>query len=264
MLNVLVVIYNRSVGESPACVSLLRQEGDFGILVYDNSEGDFGIREDCAERGWTYLSGEGNKGLSKAYNAARDLLQREDPNGLLCLLDDDTTLPEGFLTGLQKEADAHPDTILFPILRQERTILSPWTEKRTVHRFSSMEECLEADPKDLYAFNSGMLIPLKAISNYRWDERLFLDCVDYSFLDAMKQRNVSLRTVPVVCEQRFSGAEKPSAEKAMARFVIYIRDMRVYFENRKPAGERRLLKRALHLALLYRTAEPFALLAGKN
>ena len=38
-------------------------------------------------------------------------------------------------------------------------------------------------------------------------------------------------------------------------------DLAAYFD--KKTGEARLLKRALHLALLYRTAQPFALLKNK-
>ena len=264
MLNVLVVIHDRSVGESPACVSLLGQEREnVRILIYDNSDSDFGIRESCEENGWTYLGGEGNRGLPAAYNAALDHVAAEDPSGHLCLLDDDTSLPRTFLEDMEKETAAWPDTILLPILLQDEKILSPWTEKRTVSFFSSVEECMAADPKDLYAFNSGMILPPGVVTAYRYDERLFLDCVDYSFLDTMKRRSMPVRVVPVECEQLFSGAEKPIAEKAMARFAIYVRDMRIYYENDKTAGEARLLKRALHLALLYRTARPFALLVKK-
>ena len=264
MLNVLVVIHERTVGESPACAGLLEQDReDVRILIYDNSESDFGIREACAERGWTCLGGEGNRGLSAAYNAALEHVSAEDPSGHLCLLDDDTTLPKTFLADMKKEAAAWPDTILLPILRQDEKILSPWIEKRTVRFFSSPEECMAADPKDLYAFNSGMVLPPEVIASYRYDGRLFLDCVDYSFLDAMKRANRPLRVVPVVCGQHFSGKEKPSAEKAMTRFAIYVRDMRIYYENEEKTGEARLLKRALHLALLYRTAQPFILLKKK-
>ena len=264
MLSVLVVIHNRAVGESPACESLLRQDSrPVRILVYDNSESDFGIREDCASHGWIYLGGEGNRGLSAAYNAALDYMKAEGICEALCLLDDDTTLPRTFLSHMEKEAEAWPDAILLPILRQDGKILSPWIEKRTVHFFSSPEACLTADPKDLYAFNSGMLLPPGAVASCRYDKRLFLDCVDYSFLDEAKRRNIPLRVVPVICEQQFSGAQRQNADQALARFRIYVRDMRIYHEKDKTAGEIRLLKRALHLAFLYRTAQPFALLANK-
>ena len=264
MLNILVVIHDRTVGESPACLGLLGQDSEnVRILVYDNSESDFGIREACDEHGWIYLGGKGNSGLPKAYNTALDYICTVDPSGYMCLLDDDTTLPQTFLADLEKETAAWPDAVLLPIQRQEEKILSPWIEKKTARFFSNVQECASADTKDLYAFNSGMTLPPGVVDSYRYDERLFLDCVDYSFLDIMKRTNVPLHVVPIVCEQCFSGVERPSAEKAIARFAIYIRDMRIYYENDKIAGEARLLKRALHLALLYRTVQPFALLANK-
>ena len=187
----------------------------------------------------------------------------EENSGPLCLLDDDTTLPRTFISHMEKEAEAWPDAILLPILRQDGKILSPWTEKRTVRFFSSPEACVAACPKDLYAFNSGMILPPGTVASFRYDERLFLDCVDYSFLDEAKRRNIPLRVVPEICEQQFSGAQRQSADKALARFKIYIRDMRIYHEKDKAAGEIRLLKRALHLAILCRTVKPFVLLMKK-
>lgn len=261
MLNVLVVIHNRTAKESPACLSLLLQKDpDARILLYDNSEGDYGLRESCKRYGWTYLGGQGNLGLPRAYNAALDLLRQEGDQGHLCLLDDDTDLPDDFITSVTSETAKDPDKLLFPILRQGEKILSPWTEEKTPRFFGTEEECLQAEGSGLLAFNSGMLIPLKAVRDYRYDERLFLDCVDYSFLRDMKRRGVTGKAIPVICRQHFSGAERPPAAAAMARFSIYTRDMRIFWEEDPARGEKILLKRALHLAVSYCSLRPLGIL----
>lgn len=264
MLYVLVVVHNKTCHESAACKSLLSQKDHgFRLLVYDNSDSDYGIRNQCEENGWGYLGGYGNCGLPAAYNCALDQLYLEKAEGYLCILDDDTALESGFISNLKSAAKENSADILLPVLSLNGKMLSPWREKGRTH-FRSFEEC-EAEPvKNILAFNSGMTIRLDVFGDYRYDERLFLDCVDVAFLTEMKKRGRKIAVVPVYCEQGFSGMEKSPEDAAMKRFAIYSADMRTYYGKDSLSCTYTLLKRAVHLALIYRSARPFAIFSAKN
>ena len=56
------------------------------IIVVDNSTKDFNNEKETKANNWTYLSMNGNAGLSKAYNRALDYLKDED--GIVIWFDD--------------------------------------------------------------------------------------------------------------------------------------------------------------------------------
>lgn len=264
MLYVLVVVHNKTCHGSAACMSLLSQvDHDFQVLIYDNSDSDSGIRKQCEENGWTYLGGNGNYGLTVAYNSALDHLEAKKAEGFICILDDDTALESSFINDLKSAAEKSSADVLLPVLSHNGRILSPWREKGRTH-FRSFEECTAEEGKNILAFNSGMTIRLDVFSDYRYDEKLFLDCVDVAFLTEMKKRGRKITVVPVTCEQSFSGMEKPPEDAAMKRFAIYSADMRTYYGKSSFKCSYTLLKRAVHLALIYRSARPFAIFSAKN
>ena len=79
-----VVIYNRSCADSETCRALAGCR--VPVLIYDNSTRDMGNEAWCREKGWTYLGGKGNDGISKAYNGCIDHLKQQGKQGYLCLL----------------------------------------------------------------------------------------------------------------------------------------------------------------------------------
>ena len=98
---VIVVIYNRSLEESETAEALARFAlRSTDVLVYDNSEMDYGNAGICAARGWHYLGGLGNVGLSRAYNRCIEELDAASFRGLVCLFDDDTELAPGYFKAM--------------------------------------------------------------------------------------------------------------------------------------------------------------------
>ena len=264
MLYVLVVIHNRTCADSIACRSLMSQTSlDFRVLVYDNSDTDLGIKDECAANGWTYLGGTGNHGLPAAYNCALDHLKAENAAGFICIMDDDTEPGNTFCSDIKAEAEKNAADILLPVMMNKGRILSPWRE-RGRRFFRSYEECASEPAGNILAFNSGMLIPLDVFSDYRYNEDLFLDCVDISFLRDMKRRGIRTAVVPVYCEQGFSGTERPSREAAMNRFKLYSGDMRTCYGEKDLRCRLVLLKRAAHLAIIYGSLEPFGILLKRE
>ncbi|MDO4174253.1 MAG: glycosyltransferase [Eubacteriales bacterium] len=254
MIHAIIVLYNVCCADSVTCQRLQKQSvGLLDIIVYDNSERDYGNRDFCMKHGWRYLGGAGNKGLSVAYNAVIDLVYRTDPNGYICLLDDDTALPDNYFAKLQTYVDVNPAVdIMLPILVQHEKIISPCREHARQRYFSSESECLQEQPQNLLAFNSGMTIKLEVYENYRYDERIFLDGLDHAFMRDMKARKKQIAVVPIQCEHRFSGGQKGNVESAIFRFGIYVKDSRVLYEKQPIQYWYMVGKRALHLSVMYK------------
>lgn len=265
MIHAIIVTYNVRCGDSKTCQSLLRQNlHDFDVIVYDNSVRDYGNRDFCVEYGWQFLGGNGNKGLSVAYNTAIDYLRRANKTGWICLLDDDTTLPDNFVQNMSEYADSSQSTdILLPILWQNGKIISPCRTQRRNRYFRSVKECLASSPSELQAFNSCMTINLSVFSDYRYDERIFLDGVDHAFIRDMKCREKQIGIVPIECEQRFSGGEKVSHSSAVTRFRIYTKDSRILYESTPLCYWLIVGKRALHLTLMYKSFDFIKILFSK-
>ena len=253
----LVVTYNVFCGDSLTCGALAALEDpSVGVLVYDNSTKDFGNRAYCAERNWTYLGGDGNKGLSVAYNGAVDFLKSSAKDGFLCLFDDDTAVDCGYFSALRTACSVFPEAKIFvPLIYSAQRLLSPSRlgKSHQTSLFSSEEQALGYQGADLTAINSGMALSLSLFESYRYDENIFLDGVDHSFLEDMKRNGERIHVFPFRCDQNFSGDERPSKESALNRFRIFARDYRYIFRNRKRSYRFLVGKRALRLALRYRS-----------
>ncbi len=224
------------------------------VLVFDNSTRDMHNRDWCEGQGWTYLGGTGNQGLSRAYNQAVEACK--DRQGYLCLLDDDTHLPEHFLENMEKGIEKKPGAdIYIPILTQEGRIISPCRREVPKSKlfFASAQEVLGENPEAMQAFNSCMTVSLAVFRDYRYDERIFLDGVDHAFLRDMRSRGKKLQVLPVTCEHGFSGYQKGSKAGDLTRFKIYAKDSRVLYEDTPGAYGRIVGRRALHLCLRHKS-----------
>ena len=254
-LAVIFVVYNRRVAETEIALALNRLADAPGrICVYDNSDRELGNRAECEKLGWRYLGGDGNVGLPKAYNACIDTLERDGFTGTVCIFDDDTELVPDYFARLVEAAERQPEcSIFFPILRAGERIVSP----QIIHAnqraafYVTEAECLASDGKDRYAFNSGMAVCMDVFRRVRYDERLFLDGVDYAFLRECYGQGMTASVLPVTLQHGFSGAQRPDYPAALARFCHYAADFAVVLAD-NPKGYRYLVgKRALHLALIY-------------
>lgn len=71
-ITAIVVIFNKTISQSITCQRIKAMDRNIDVLVVDNSESSNSNEIVCKELGFRYLSMNGNKGLSKAYNAAVD------------------------------------------------------------------------------------------------------------------------------------------------------------------------------------------------
>lgn len=246
-----VVIYNTACQDSPTCRAL-EKLSDITVLIYDNSTRDFANRAYCEKAGWVYLGGQGNLGLSKAYNACIDYLKENPVADMLCLFDDDTDLEPAYFEALEK-ARAQGGRIFAPMIFAGGGLISPCIlhKGHKVQMFAGEEEARAYTGENLSAINSCMAIDLEIFKDFRYDENIFLDGIDHNFTQAMKGEKIHL--LDYRCNHAFSGTEKPPKASALVRFKIYAKDYAYILRNNKAAYLRLVGKRALRLTAQYKT-----------
>ena len=108
-----------------------------------------------------------------------------------------------------------------------------------------------------YSFiNSCMCINAALFKEVIYDENLFLDCVDYDFINMIRQvisKDIFYIMKNIEIYQNFSGVTSNTFESDLARFKIYVKDFRYYSKkwNKKNVSSI-LFKRALKLVLIHK------------
>lgn len=231
--HVFIVIYNTECGDSITCNTLPDSENAI-IHVIDNSTLQNRNNQYCAAHGWAYIPLAGNQGLSKAYNRALDEVREKQ--GYAVWFDDDTTVAPNYFESLMSHAKANPEAGVFlPIVMDGSSLLSP---SRMRHlRSRPVNDISEIPDGEITGINSGMAIKLDAVRSYRYDEGLFLDCVDHQFIYDMKHEGQPIRIVSdTQLRQRFSGTQRNTPWPAVAaRFHTFRKDY-MHFCKRYPFG----------------------------
>lgn len=219
----IIVTYNKSCVDSPTCEAV--RKAHLRGIVCDNSTGDFCNREYCDENGFDYISMNGNKGLSRAYNAAIEFLSGKE--GFAVILDDDTQLPEDFFEKMEAAAVRNPDAkLLLPVVYSGENIISPAQKNGIlIHSPHSIDELSPG----FSAINSGMAVRLDYFGNYRYDENLFLDYIDHDFMEDFNKSGEKAEVVrDVVLRQEFFAATNKDKKAARKRYRIFKKDF-LYF-----------------------------------
>lgn len=254
-LAAIIVVYNQSCTQSLTCqrLSALADKA-LQVIVFDNSTRDFGNAEYCQNAGWVYLGGNGNLGLSKAYNACIDHLKKEQFAGFFCLFDDDTDVTADYFSAL-RSAIAAGGQLFAPLIFAGGRLLSPCriTPGHVATAFGSEEAALAYTGQDLTAINSAMAMDIALFRDYRYDENIFLDGIDHTHIRKMAEKGIALSLLDTRLQHQFSGDETPAKQAAVTRFRLFTRDYAYIFR----ACKRRYLllvgKRALRLTLQYKS-----------
>jgi glycosyltransferase involved in cell wall biosynthesis len=171
----------------------------------------------------------GNKGLSKAYNAAIDYLvtQPSQESSLVVLLDDDTHIGNDYFEAMEKSASLNAD-IYLPVVLDQMGILSPSIMKK--YRCRRCKNLKQLNEKNICGINSGMAIKESLFKGYRYNEKIFLDYVDHSFIRDMKELGKKVEVVDTTLQQNFSSITD-SYEQTIKRFNIFKKDIRVFYSR---------------------------------
>ncbi len=246
----LIVIHNRRCEESPSCEGL-SSDPFAHVLVMDNSTEENDNALYCARRGFGYVTMGGNMGLAKAYNRGIAWIKENTDATHVLLLDDDTTLPENFVTSTAAFIQQTPQAQIFvPRVTDEQGLLSPCRiDGLHVTRVSAPEELT---PETFTAINSGMVIDLTLFEEYAYDEAYFLDYIDHAFLRDMKEQHVRVAVTKQTLKQAFAANERGNKRAAKRRLAIFKQDFRRFcgksFKARLYA-EAVIIRRRIKIAL---------------
>lgn len=197
-----IVIYNKKVEDSITCKNILNNsDNSLGMLVVDNSTSDFGNKAYCSKKNIDYISMDGNKGLSKAYNAAVDACKEKDA---IILFDDDTEVTEEYFEKLDDALTIYHDVDIFaPIIYgQDGVIYSP-NEYNFMRSNFIKSPNQEVSQKKFNAIASCLAIRMRVFDNYRFNEKLFVDQVDQNFFYDQRKKNAKFQKIDVKILQNF-------------------------------------------------------------
>lgn len=225
MIYSILVVYNKDISSS-STYNFIKGYSDIQLIVCDNSTISNCNKEIVLNDGHIYISMEGNKGLSKAYNEALKCIPCSAENYVL-LLDDDTNLTDEYVQIVFRSIESKKD-IYIPIVKTPNMLMSPVVSKNgCIHPIKNIDEI---DTSGISAINSGMLICTDVFKDYQYPEELFLDYIDHAFMLEMNKRHKQIEIMNVSVIQSFSVDEfNKNGEKI--RFKIFKRDMGFYYKK---------------------------------
>lgn len=225
----IVVLYNTSINESVTISNLSKiHSHNIKIIAVDNSTIGNNNASIADEKKYIYLDMHGNVGLSKAYNHALDYLSNKE--GVVIWFDDDTNVTQEYFDVLEESVNRLQTFDIFvPVIQgQDGHYWSP----NEAHFFrnkqlKSQYQVIDADK--INAINSCTAVRLSVYSNYRYDERLFLDQVDHKFFQDQRSMKRNIHILDTVIHHHFSTKSKMSnIEAVKTRYSIMIPDFLMY------------------------------------
>lgn len=226
MITSIIVIYNKSLKDSPTCI--FAKENNLQTIICDNSDKENENEKTSVENGFTYISMNGNKGLSKAYNKALEIKTEEE---YYLILDDDTILPKNFISEISAHIKENSDAdILLPKVFAGKTQISPAVlGKFRVRTIKNGEKVV-----DFTAINSGMVVKKSFFDDFRYDENLFLDYIDHDLMCYANKTNKKIHIMEDVrLHQNFFSFSPKSKEAAKRRYNIFKSDFSYFVKKHK-------------------------------
>lgn len=220
-----VVMYNSEITDSETCKNLVNiKNHDIIPIIVDNSTVSNKNKYLCAKRGWHYISMNGNKGLSRAYNSVLDYLQSK--SGIVIWFDDDTNVTQEYFDVLEKSILAHEECSVFvPVMQgQDGKFWSP--NKARFFKNKQMKSLGDTIPNSQFnAINSCTAVKLNVYNDYRYNEKLFLDQVDHNFFEDQRNLRRKFCKMNIVIQHNFSTRNlEDNIDKIKPRYKIMIPD----------------------------------------
>jgi GT2 family glycosyltransferase len=228
-IGVLIVIYNRRCDASVSVASIAATEKQVFIIADNSTDTDVAAfnRDFCLRSGIEYCEMNGNSGLSAAYN--RGLLMLGNRADYLAILDDDTVIPENWMTSLQTAISLDPVAAVYvPYVYDTKGLLSP--NRRIGPLFFRLHQKPSQFSDKMSAINSGMVIRIDSaeIASPLFDESLFLDCVDHLFVIRQREAGHTFCMYSADLTQTFFDASEQSRDellpRAFSRFSGFVKD----------------------------------------
>jgi len=254
-LNIIIVIYNIQLAESNSYLLCknLTNKNNITIWLIDNSDIPIG---DPHIDNINYISMNGNKGLSKAYNAAISMINHNKENAII-FLDQDTKINEDYFNIVKNILQDNDNIyLLAPYVYDIKGLLSP-CRMMFNHAYRIKEKPKESF-LNISLINSGLCVRADVFERITFNNNLFLDYIDHDFIMKFKKyygyKKIAL--VDISFYQEFSGSAIEPLLKKIKRFNIYKYDYIEYAKNNKlllVIAVIRLIFRALKLGIQYKT-----------
>lgn len=222
-ISIIVVIYNIYLNKSESLASIIHScMQNIEVIVCDNSD-DKNIDNSllALEYDISYLKMNGNEGLSKAYNRAVEIAKGD----FICIFDDDTYIENTFFTQIKSYIESWPSSIIIPIVIANKAIFSP--VEILFYRYKPIKN-IHAIPSEISAINSGMVIPKKVFQLCKYNEDMFLDCIDHDFIRRAKQRGIEIVVAKdIILKQNYS-RYTDNKEQTLKRIGLFIKDYKIF------------------------------------
>lgn len=230
MLTVLIVIYNKNCCDSISFKFIENFRDKINLILFDNSTRDFKNKEYCEKNNIMYYSVNENIGLSRAYNYIIDRIELNSNNYLL-ILDDDTILNEDYINEIFGEIEKKQYDILLPKVFSNGQLISPSTVQLGC-RIKKIKDVSKVNFNQITAINSGMVIKASVYKNIKYNDEIFLDYVDHTFMKDVRKNKFKIKILMTSIDQNFSIDEKNAdIKKVMTRFKLYKKDFKKYCYN---------------------------------
>lgn len=234
--NIITVVYNQLISNCGIVKQFTREDFSTNLIFADNSTKEEMTEKNknfCLQSNFSYVNMHGNYGLSKAYNKAlSDIIKEKKTWVIIC--DQDTEITKDFLKYYKNSIESNPDKLIFcPIINDAVGIMSPSEIKGKKYKHSKKTNFNRNIEK--YSFiNSCMCINSTVFDSIKYDENLFLDCVDHDFVKTVRRTfpdNVFYVIPELEIFQNFSGVTKNSLDSDLNRFRIYLKDSRYFYKK---------------------------------
>lgn len=249
-IDIIIVLYEQEVKDITSLQYFLHSPLVRSIHICDNSKQahDSHYAFDNADRIQYHWMG-GNVGLPKAYNYA---ISKSDAR-FICIMDDDTTVPDDFLEKASHHFIDKP-AVYLPFVRTDTGIMSP--NRQMGYEVAEITIGDYSDMQHISGINSGMILSRQIFNKVKYDEALFLDKVDHRLIDEIHELNIPVIVMDdVVLHQSFS-LDTYNYKADLHRFRIWKKDTRTYYSFSKDArkyGNHKIFARRMHLIKKYRS-----------
>ncbi len=233
-LCVILVVYNQAWELSPAGKSFFSFSGDVGLVVCDNSASPQSNYVPRLER-FKYVHQGDNPGVSTSYNRGATIAKEWNCTHLL-LLDQDTQLPENWLSVISASLEKFSEQAIFaPRIQAKSKVLSP--AKNSLGRTWLHAESLPDIVNFLHysPINSGLCIRLEDFEKAGgYNEMAKLDFSDFVFIEHLKRVGIQqFRMLNLQLQHQLSGMEVQTNASALNRFKYFCEGAKVYSEVSK-------------------------------
>lgn len=179
-----IVLYNPDLERLQLNVDAIKNDVDSILLVDNNSKNISEIQFFANKQGIDLIQNEKNEGLPRTFNA---MIKFANKNGFgnLLLLDQDSICANNLINRYKANISNDYVCITPRIIHR----LKEYEAKYSINSESEKELIIES-------INSGTLINLNILPpDIKFNEHLFVDCVDFDFFLQLKKRNLKVLRV---------------------------------------------------------------------